>query len=84
MIVKLSSGAVIYNRKTFYTCKINVFDKTITPNEWWAVLADIAKALNLKAKLIKERLDDEAVSNGHISDSLGRVQVVNDEKNTVR
>lgn len=44
------------------------------PGDWWAVLADIAKVLNLKAKRIKERLDDEAVSNGHIPDSLGRVQ----------
>ncbi|MBS5910734.1 MAG: hypothetical protein KID09_08805 [Paenibacillus macerans] len=42
--------------------------------------------MNLKAKRIKERLDDEAVSNGHIPDSLGRVQemlIDNDEKNTV-
>lgn len=44
------------------------------PGDWWAVLADIAKALNLKAKRIKSRLDDEVVSNGHIPDSLGRVQ----------
>jgi len=44
------------------------------PGDWWAVLADIAKALNLKAKRIRERLDDEVVSNGHIPDSLGRTQ----------
>lgn len=42
--------------------------------EWWAVLADIAKALNLKAKRIRERLDDEVVSTDHIPDSLGRLQ----------
>lgn len=42
--------------------------------EWWAVLADIAKALNLKAKRIRERLDDEVVSTDHIPDSLGRMQ----------
>ena len=34
--------------------------------EWWAVLADIAKALNLKAKRIRERLDDEVVSTDHL------------------
>ena len=42
--------------------------------DWWAVLADIAKALNLKAKRIRERLDDEVVSTDHIPDSLGRMQ----------
>jgi len=44
------------------------------PGDWWAVLADIAKALNLKAKRIRERLDDEVVSTDHIPDSLGRTQ----------
>lgn len=38
------------------------------------MLADIAKALNLKAKRIRERLDDEVVSTDHIPDSLGRLQ----------
>ena len=33
--------------------------------DWWTVLADIAKALNLKAKRIRERLDDEVVSTDH-------------------
>lgn len=45
-----------------------------SPGDWWAVLADIAGALNLKAKRIRERLDDEVVSNGHIPDTLGRIQ----------
>ncbi|MFR9710777.1 Bro-N domain-containing protein [Paenibacillus sp. MB22_1] len=45
-----------------------------TPGDWWAVLADIAKALNLKAKRIRERLDDEVVSTVHIPDALGRMQ----------
>lgn len=43
-------------------------------NEWWAVLADIAKALDLNPKFIKQRLGDEVVSNNHVTDSLGRQQ----------
>lgn len=43
-------------------------------NEWWAVLADIAGALGLKPKRVKERLDDEVVSTDHILDNLGRKQ----------
>ncbi|HGN6046032.1 BRO family, N-terminal domain protein [Streptococcus pyogenes] len=46
------------------TCKAN----------WWAVLADIAKALDLNPKFIKQRLGDEVVSNNHVTDSLGRQQ----------
>lgn len=42
--------------------------------EWWAVLSDIAKALSLSAKHLKERLDDEVVSTDHIPDRLGRLQ----------
>lgn len=42
--------------------------------EWWAVLSDIAKALELKPKHIKERLDDEVVSTDLVPDSLGRKQ----------
>ncbi|HER9979138.1 BRO-N domain-containing protein [Streptococcus pyogenes] len=42
--------------------------------EWWAVLADIAKALDLKPKFIKQRLGDEVVLNNHVADSLGRQQ----------
>ncbi|BAN94573.1 TPA: phage repressor protein [Streptococcus pyogenes] len=42
--------------------------------EWWAVLADIAKALDLNPKFIKQRLGDEVVSNNHVADSLGRQQ----------
>ncbi|MGV3082241.1 BRO-N domain-containing protein [Streptococcus dysgalactiae] len=41
---------------------------------WWAVLADIAKALDLNPKFIKQRLGDEVVSNNHVADSLGRQQ----------
>lgn len=33
------------------------------PGDWWAVLADIATALRLKAKRIRERLPKEVVSN---------------------
>ncbi|HGI4248245.1 TPA: Bro-N domain-containing protein [Streptococcus agalactiae] len=42
--------------------------------EWWAVLADIAKALDLNPKFIKQRLGDEVVSNNHVADILGRQQ----------
>ncbi|MGG6789346.1 UNVERIFIED_CONTAM: Bro-N domain-containing protein [Streptococcus canis] len=42
--------------------------------EWWAVLADIAKALDLNPKFIKQRLGDEVVSKNHVADSLGRQQ----------
>lgn len=42
--------------------------------EWWAVLADIAKALELKPKYVKERLSDEVVLTDHVLDSLGRKQ----------
>lgn len=42
--------------------------------EWWAVLSDIANALELKPKYVKERLDDEVVSTDHVPDKLGRMQ----------
>src|SRR5690625_2384024 len=44
------------------------------PSAWWAVLADITKALDLRPKHVKERLDDEVVSTDRIKDSLGRMQ----------
>lgn len=43
-------------------------------DEWWAVLADICHALDLKPKRVKERLVDEVVSTDHVADSLGRQQ----------
>ncbi|MFH7306755.1 Bro-N domain-containing protein [Streptococcus agalactiae] len=46
----------------------------VRQGEWWAVLADIAKALDLNPKFIKQRLGDEVVSNNHVADSLGRQQ----------
>lgn len=42
--------------------------------EWWAVLVDTAKALDLKPKYVKERLSDEVVLTDHVLDSLGRKQ----------
>ena len=42
--------------------------------EWWAVLADIAKALELEQRLIKRRLEDDVFSKHPITDSLGRQQ----------
>src|SRR5699024_8208187 len=44
------------------------------PSEWWAVLADVTKALGLRPKHVRERLDDEVVSTDHIKDRLGRPQ----------
>ena len=44
--------------------------------EWWAVLADVAAALDLSAKRINERLSDEVVSSDHIPDTLGRRQTM--------
>ena len=41
--------------------------------EWWAVLKDIADALGLNAKFIKQRLGDEVVSNNPIPDTMGRM-----------
>lgn len=40
--------------------------------EWWAVLADIAEALELKAFKIAQRLDDDLLSKYNVKDTLGR------------
>ena len=42
--------------------------------EWGAVLADIAKALELEQRFIKRRLEDDVFSKHPITDSLGRQQ----------
>lgn len=42
--------------------------------EWWAVLADIAKALELEQRFIKRRLEDDVFSKHLITDNLGRKQ----------
>lgn len=42
--------------------------------EWWAVLADIAKALELEQRFIKRRLADDVFSKHPITDNLGRQQ----------
>ena len=42
--------------------------------EWWAVLGDIAKALGLRAKKLRERLEDDALNRGLIPDNIGRTQ----------
>lgn len=38
--------------------------------EWWAVLKDVCEALELNAKFVKQRLEDEVVSNNPITDTL--------------
>lgn len=42
--------------------------------EPWFCLADICKALDLTAKGVRQRLDDEVISNYPITDTLGREQ----------
>jgi len=42
--------------------------------EWWAVLKDVCEALGLTPKFVRQRLDDEVVSNNPIVDRLGREQ----------
>lgn len=42
--------------------------------EWWAVIVDLAKALNLRADKIRERLEDDYLIRVPISDELGRTQ----------
>ena len=37
----------------------------VNPGDWWAVLADITKALGLSAKGVKQRLDDEVIFMHH-------------------
>ncbi|KEH53134.1 BRO-N domain-containing protein [Streptococcus macedonicus] len=43
-------------------------------SEWWAVLADIARALNLRTDKVKMRLEDDHLSRVGIKDNLGRQQ----------
>lgn len=44
------------------------------PSEWWAVLADVTKALSVSNRDVRRRLEDEVVSTHPIKDSLGREQ----------
>ncbi|BBB91020.1 MAG TPA: BRO family protein [Methylomusa anaerophila] len=43
------------------------------PNDWWAVLADVAKAMELSAKGVKQRLPKEVISNYPLH-TLGGIQ----------
>ena len=52
--------------------KIRFIEKNLS--DWWAVLADITKALELSTKHVRSRLEDEVVSTDHVPDSLGRIQ----------
>lgn len=47
----------------------------IINEEPWFCLADLCKVLGLKAKHVKDRLDDEVVTTDHIQDRLGRTQL---------
>ncbi|MGP3782365.1 BRO-N domain-containing protein [Paenibacillus sp. 1A_MP2] len=44
------------------------------PGDWWAVLADVANALGLKAFKVKQRLSDDLLSKYTVEDSLSRKQ----------
>lgn len=44
------------------------------PGEWWAVLSDVATALDLKAFKVKQRLSDDLLSKYTVEDTLGRQQ----------
>jgi len=43
------------------------------PSDWWAVLADVTKALELSAKGVKQRLPEEVISNYPL-ETLGGIQ----------
>lgn len=42
--------------------------------EWWAVLADVTRALGLKTFDVRRRLQDDMVSTHNVADTLGRSQ----------
>lgn len=44
------------------------------PGDWWAVLADVANALGLKAFKVRQRLSDDLLSKYTVKDSLSRKQ----------
>jgi Prophage antirepressor len=44
------------------------------PGDWWAVLADVAAAMGLKAFKVKQRLSNDLLSKYIVEDSLGRKQ----------
>jgi len=58
--------------ETWFGHEIRFVEKN--PSDWWAVLADITKAVELSAKGVKRRLPDEVISNYPILDALGRTQ----------
>ena len=42
--------------------------------EWWAVLSDITRALNLRTDKVRSRLEDDHLSRVGIKDRMGRTQ----------
>lgn len=73
---------VIISQKGKFMNELQIFNssefgqiRTITKdNEPMFCLGDLCKALELTAKGVKQRLDDEVISNYPIEDSLGRMQ----------
>lgn len=63
------SGLQIFNSNEFGQIRTIIKD-----NEPMFCLGDLCKALELTAKGVKQRLDDEVISNYPIEDSLGRKQ----------
>lgn len=43
-------------------------------SEWWAVLSDVSKALQLRTDKIISRLDDDNLSKVPVKDTMGRLQ----------
>ncbi|MFB8466687.1 BRO-N domain-containing protein [Enterococcus thailandicus] len=44
--------------------------------EWWAVLSDVAKALDLRTDKLNVRLEDDNLSKVPIKDGIGRLQLI--------
>ncbi|MEQ7167255.1 BRO family protein [Enterococcus avium] len=45
-------------------------------DEWWAVLSDVAKALDLRTDKLNVRLEDDNLSKVPIKDEIGRLQLI--------
>lgn len=66
----VTKKAEVYNNPQFGEIR-TVTDESGEP---WFCLTDICEALGLTAKGVKQRLDDEVISNYPITDTLGREQ----------
>ena len=79
----VTKKAEVYNNPQFGEIR-TVTDESGEP---WFCLTDICEALGLTAKGVKQRLDDEVISNYPITDTLGREQqalYVNEDAYTIQ